>query len=93
MPAIKDEKRIPVGGQLVVSRTRDGGKTFDVLSKGLPDTFAYDLVYRHGLALSPDGVLAFGSTTGNVFASSDRGESWSVVSNHLPPVHAVTFAS
>ncbi len=93
VPAIKDEKRIPVGGKLVVSRTRDGGKTFDVLSKGLPDTFAYDLVYRHGLALAPDGTLAFGSTTGNVFASSDRGESWSVVSNHLPPVHAVTFAS
>ena len=93
VPAIKDEKRIPVGGKLVVSRTRDGGKSFDVLSRGLPDTFAYDLVYRHALALAPDGTLAFGSTTGNVFASGDRGESWSVVSNYLPPVHAVTFAS
>jgi hypothetical protein len=92
-PAIKDEKRIPVDGKLVLSRTRDGGKTFESLSKGLPDSFAYDLVYRHGLALAPDGVLAFGSTTGNVFASPDRGESWSVVSNYLPPVHAVTFAS
>lgn len=30
---------------------------------------------------------------GNVFASSDRGESWNGVSNYLPPVHAVTFAS
>ncbi len=28
----------------------------------------------------------------NVFASTDRGESWSVVSNYLPPVYAVTFA-
>jgi hypothetical protein len=62
-----------------------------VLSKGLPDTFAYDLTYRHALALSTDGALAFGSTTGNVFASRDRGDSWSVVSNYLPPVHAVTF--
>ncbi len=93
VPAIKDEKRIPVGGKVVVSRTRDGGKTFDVLSKGLPDTFAYDLVYRHALALAPDGKLAFGSTTGNLFASADRGESWHVVSNYLPPVHAVTFVS
>lgn len=92
MPAIKDEKRIPVEGKLVVSRTRDGGKTFEVLARGLPGAFAYDLVYRHGLALAPDGALAFGSTTGNVFASTDRGESWAVVSNHLPPVHAVTFA-
>lgn len=92
VPAIKDEKRIPREGKLVVTRTRDGGKTFDVLTRGLPDRFAYDLVYRHALALGPDGVLAFGSTTGNVFASTDRGESWASVSHHLPPVHAVTFA-
>jgi hypothetical protein len=93
VPAIKDEKRIPVGGKLVVSRTRDGGKTFEVLGTGLPDTHAYDLVYRHAFARSPGGVLAFGSTTGNAFVSTDRGDSWSVVSHHLPPVHAVTFAS
>jgi len=84
---------IPVGGRVVVTRTRDGGKTFDVLSRGLPDRFAYDLVFRHSLALAPDGTLAIGSTTGNVFASRDRGESWTPVSQHLPPVHAVTFAT
>ena len=92
VPAQKDEKRIPVAGKVVVSRTRDGGKSFEVLSKGLPDTFAYDLTYRHAFARSTDGAFAFGSTTGNVFASRDRGDSWSVVSNYLPPVHAVTFA-
>jgi photosystem II stability/assembly factor-like uncharacterized protein len=92
VPAEKDEKRVPIDGRVVVTRTRDGGKTFDVLSKGLPDTFAYDLVFRHALALAPDGTLAMGSTTGNVFASRDGGDSWIVVSNHLPPVHAVTFA-
>ena len=93
IPAIKDEKRIPVDGKLVVTRTRDGGKTFEVLSKGLPDKFAYDLVYRHGFSMAGDGTLAFGSTTGNVFASRDRGDSWTAVSHHLPPVHAVTFAT
>ncbi|MDQ3337384.1 MAG: exo-alpha-sialidase [Myxococcota bacterium] len=92
VPGQKDEKRIPVEGKLVVTRTRDGGKSFDVLDRGLPDKFAYDLVYRHGMAMAGDGALAFGSTTGNVFASRDRGETWAVVSNHLPPVHAVTFA-
>ena len=95
VPAQKDEQRIPVDGRLVVTRTRDGGATFEVLSAGLPDHFAFDLVYRHALALGrgPGGAtaLAFGSTTGNVFASTDRGQTWSVVSHHLPPVHAVTF--
>jgi len=92
VPGQKDEKRIPVDGKLVVTRTRDGGKTFDVLDRGLPDKFAYDLIFRHGMALSGDGALAFGSTTGNVFASRDRGDTWSAVSHHLPPVHAITFA-
>jgi len=96
VPAQKDEQRIPVDGRLVVTRTRDGGATFETLSAGLPDHFAFDLVYRHALALGrgADGAtaLAFGSTTGNVFASADRGQTWSVVSHHLPPVHAVTFA-
>ena len=47
VPAIKDERRIPVDGKLVVTRTRDGGKSFDVLTDGLPQEKAYDLVYRH----------------------------------------------
>jgi hypothetical protein len=95
VPAQKDEKRIPVDGRLVVTRTRNGGATFETLSRGLPDRFAFDLVFRHALALGGDGgnsTLVFGSTTGNVFASHDRGDSWSVVSHHLPPVHAVAFA-
>src|SRR5207249_6155845 len=44
VPAVKDEHRIPAEGNIVVSRTRDGGKTFDVLSNGLPQGHAYDLV-------------------------------------------------
>ena len=93
VPAIKDEKRTTVNGKLVVSRTRDGGRTFEALGAGLPGAFAYDLVYRHAFARAADGTLAFGSTTGNLFASTDRGDSWSVVSNYLPPVYAVTFAA
>lgn len=92
VPGIKDEKRIPVDGKLVVTRTRDGGKTFDVLSKGLPQSHAYDIVFRHALAIDDTGDrLAFGSTTGNVWVSEDQGDSWSLVSGTLPPVHAVRF--
>ena len=55
VPEIKDEKRIPREGKLVVTRTRDGGKSFDVLTKGLPQSHAYDVVYRHALALDERG--------------------------------------
>ena len=36
VPAVKDECRVPVDAKLVVARTRDGGQSFSVLRKGLP---------------------------------------------------------
>ena len=93
VPAIKDERRIPVDGQLVVARTRDGGTSFEVLRDGLPQRDAYDLVYRHALAIDASGDrLAFGSTTGGVWTSDDQGDHWQQLPARLPPVHAVTFA-
>ena len=92
VPGVKDECRVPVGLELLVSRTRDGGKSFDALRRGLPSP-SYDLVYRHSLAIDAHGErLAMGSTTGNLWVSEDGGESWSLVSAHLPPIYQVTFA-
>ncbi len=49
VPAVKDEHRIPADGRVVVTRTRDGGRSFDKLSQGLPQVDAYDIVFRHAL--------------------------------------------
>ncbi len=93
VPAVKDACRIPVDGKLVVARTRDGGRSFAVLDHGLPPPPAYDLVYRHALAVSADGQrLVFGSTTGGVWTSDDQGEQWHALAARLPPVLAVAFA-
>ena len=92
VPAEADQRRIPVGAALAVLRTRDGGKSFEVLNKGLPQEHCYDLVYRHGLAVSDDGhTLVMGSTTGGVWISENGGDSWQTLSTSLPPVYAVTF--
>ncbi len=92
VPGIKDERRIPVNGEFVVTRTRDGGKTFETLSKGLPREPAYDLVYRHGLDVSASGNdLVVGSTTGGLWVSDNQGDSWSQAGVRLPPVYAVRF--
>ena len=77
VPAVKDERRIPVDGKVVVARTRDGGSSFEVLSNGLPQRHAYDLVWRHALAVDATGErLAFGSTSGGLWISEDGGDSW-----------------
>jgi hypothetical protein len=93
VPGIKDEKRYPVNGALVVTRTRDAGRSFDVLKNGLPQEHAYDVVYRHALGIDDTGDrLAFGSTTGGLWLTEDQGDNWREISHTLPPVHAVRFA-
>jgi hypothetical protein len=94
VPAKKDECRVPVDGKLVVNRTSDGGKTFETLTKGLPQEHAYDLVYRHALAIDATGErLVMGSTTGGVWTSEDGGDSWRRLGASLPPVWSVRFGA
>jgi hypothetical protein len=91
-PAVKDEFRYPADGRVAVLRTTDGGQSFDTLSEGLPQSHAYDLVYRHGLEVDPTGErLAMGSTTGGLWTSEDAGDRWTDVGARLPPVYAVRF--
>lgn len=92
VPADADERRYPRDGKLVVTRTRDGGKTFDVLSEGLPQEHAYDLVYRHALDVDASAErLAMGSTTGGLWTSRNGGDSWHCISAHLPPIYCLRF--
>jgi hypothetical protein len=92
VPAVKDEKRYPADGRVVVNRTRDGGRTFETLADGLPQQHAYDLVYRHALDVDESGErLMFGSTTGSLWVSEDAGGHWRTLSSNLPPIHAVHF--
>lgn len=94
IPGIKDDQRYPSEGKLVVTRTRDAGASFDVLTNGLPQQHAYDLVLRHAFDIDDSGeCLAFGSTTGNFWISEDRGEHWSLFNSSLPPVYCVKFAN
>jgi hypothetical protein len=94
VPAVKDDERVPPEARVVVSRTRDAGKTWEVLRRGLPQTHAYDIVYRHALDVDATGQrLAMGSTTGSLWATGDGGDEWTCVSNHLPPIYAVRFVA
>jgi photosystem II stability/assembly factor-like uncharacterized protein len=87
-PGLSDVTRVAVKNALCICRTDDGGKSWKAFRKGLPQDFCFDIVYRHALASAGDEVI-FGTTTGNVFTSNDRGESWQTLSNYLPMVYSV----
>ncbi len=90
VPAVKDEMRLPRDGALAVTRTRDGGKSWESSRSGLPQRDAYDLIYRHGLDVDGEGrQLAMGSTTGSLWVSEDAGEDWRLINAHLPPIYAI----
>ena len=92
VPAVKDECRIPVDNKLVVLRTRDGGKSFDILSEVLPQEHSYDLIYRHCLDIAADGdTLMMGSTSGNLWVSENGGDHWNCLSNNLADIYCVKF--
>ncbi|MGH6827796.1 MAG: hypothetical protein ACREFW_02655 [Rhizomicrobium sp.] len=75
-----------------IARTENGGRSFDYFGNGLPQDHAYDLVYRHGLAIDETGEgLAIGSTAGGLWFSGDSAESWTAAKARLPPIYALHF--
>lgn len=89
------EGRNNVGKQFTVYRTNDGGEQWVPLVGGLPAGNGVLLgVLRHGLstdAKDPCGVYV-GTNTGQLFASQDRGDSWHLIADFLPPIYSVTTA-
>jgi photosystem II stability/assembly factor-like uncharacterized protein len=81
-------------GRAAVWRTRDAGTTWQRLDRGLPQQDAHLGVLREGLAIDALDVpgLYFGTSTGQVFASADEGESWSEIVSYLPAIASVEVA-
>jgi photosystem II stability/assembly factor-like uncharacterized protein len=82
------------GGEAAVWRTRDAGSTWQRLADGLPQRDAYLGVLREGMAIDghDEPGLYVGTSTGQLFASADEGESWSEIASYLPPVRSVGVA-
>jgi photosystem II stability/assembly factor-like uncharacterized protein len=88
------EYRCNLSGKLAVARSRDGGKSWKLLSRGLPKRDVHVTVLREAMTsdpYSPAGVY-FGTTGGTVFSTNDAGESWGVLAGNLPPVYSVSVA-
>jgi photosystem II stability/assembly factor-like uncharacterized protein len=87
--------RVMPEGRAAVWRTRDAGSSWQRLDAGLPQRDAHLGVLREGLAIDEHEVpgLYFGTSTGQVFASSDEGDSWSEIASYLPAISSVEVAT
>jgi serine/threonine protein kinase len=94
VPVESDEFRCAPEGRLRVYRTRNAGRSWEPLSKGLPQKGAYETVVRDAMsadALDPVG-LYFGTRSGQLFGSSDEGKSWKRILGGLPSIVCVKTA-
>jgi len=91
LPVESDEFRCTPDGRLRVYRTRNAGRSWEPLSRGLPQTGAYETVLRDAMSadsLDPAGIY-FGTRSGKLFASKDEGKSWKKILDGLPQVVCV----
>lgn len=90
-PLESDEYRCCPEGRCRVYRTSDGAKKWEALETGLPASHAHLTVLRDAFAVGevPPYPLAFGTRTGQVYASADGGDHWRLFADNLPPVLCV----
>jgi hypothetical protein len=81
-------------GKAAVWRTRDAGSSWQRLDRGLPQEGAFLGVLREGMTVDSydDAGFYFGTSTGQVFASTDDGESWNEIASYLPGISSVEVA-
>jgi len=91
VPIKSDSEHFPPDGKLRVYRSRTGGNDWEALTAGLPQENCYVNVLRDAMAVDdcdPCGIY-FGTTGGQVYASSDNGDSWAAIVRDLPAVLSV----
>ena len=90
-PIKSDGEHFVPEGKLRIYRSKSGGHDWEPLTKGLPQNDCYVNILRDAMAvdsLDSCGVY-FGTTGGQVYASSNAGDSWAPIVRDLPAVLSV----
>jgi BNR/Asp-box repeat len=69
-----------------VARSRDGGKTWEILAGGLPEHIRANIEAMAMDAWNGGYALFAGTTDGDVFYSDDEGERWQTIIRGIGPV-------
>jgi len=91
VPIEADVFRATPEAKLRVYRTQNAGASWQPLTKGLPQSGAYENVLRDALtADSFDSAgIYFGTRSGKLYGSRDEGVSWTEIAAALPPIVCV----
>ena len=91
---LEREMRVGPDAKARVYRTRNAGKSWEPLTKGLPQKNAYETVLRDAMtadSLDPAGIY-FGTRAGKLFGSANEGGAWQLIVEGLPPITCVKAA-
>jgi hypothetical protein len=74
--------------------TRNGGRKWKRLDRGLPEKQAWMTVKRQAMAADADDPVGiyFGTTSGEIWGSRNEGRKWKCLAQHLPHVYSVEVA-
>jgi photosystem II stability/assembly factor-like uncharacterized protein len=91
VPIKSDSEHFVPDGKLRVYRSKSGGNEWEELTKGLPQQNCYVNVLRDAMAVDSldDCGVYFGTSGGQVYASSDGGDTWNAIVRDLPGVLSV----
>jgi photosystem II stability/assembly factor-like uncharacterized protein len=91
VPIKSDSEHFPLDGKLQVFRSKSGGNEWEPLTKGLPQKDCYVNILRDAMAVDTvdDCGVYFGTTGGQVYASTDGGDGWNAIVRDLPAVLSV----
>lgn len=91
LPIASNHLRTMPEGRLRVYRSADAGHSWQALANGLPQQHVYVSVLREAMALDdmPRCGLYFGTTSGHLFASPNRGQQWQCIAELLPRILSV----
>jgi hypothetical protein len=93
VPEESDQFRVSLAGKFVIWRSQDRGESWEPLTNGLPDQ-AYLVSLREAMAVDPcdEAGIYVGTSSGQIFFSVDKGDSWSILADFLPPVYSIETA-
>ncbi|MFQ5926293.1 MAG: WD40/YVTN/BNR-like repeat-containing protein [Terriglobia bacterium] len=91
VPEISADHRYVPRARFCVFRSRTGGKTWQKLTRGLPQQHAYVHVFREAMTTDQceHAGIYLGTASGEIFSSRTAGNSWELLHAHLPSVFSL----